>query len=107
VSSAVDNKIALNSYISTVVSVVLSVGVVFELPVVIYVLSKIGLVTPEFLIRNRKYAFVLVLILAAIITPPDVFSQIIVTIPLWALYEASILISKRVTRKQAELSENL
>jgi len=100
VSTMVDNKIALSSYVSTVVSVVLSVGLVFELPVVIYVLAKVGLITPEFLIRNRKYAFVLVLILAAIITPPDVFSQIIVTIPLWALYEVSILVAKRVTLKQ-------
>jgi len=100
VSTMVDNKIALSSYISTVVSVVLSVGLVFELPVVIYVLAKVGLITPEFLKRNRKYAFILVLIIAAIITPPDVFSQIIVTIPLWALYEASIIVAKRVAPKQ-------
>ena len=102
VSTLVDNKIALNSYISTVVSVTLSVGVVFELPVIIFVLSKVGLITPDFLIRNRKYAFVLVLIVAAIITPPDVFSMIIVTIPLWLLYEASILVSKRVSPKETE-----
>ncbi len=74
VSTMVANQIALSSYISTVVSVILSVGLVFELPVIIFVLSKVGLVTPAFLIRNRKYAFVLVLIIAAIITPPDVFS---------------------------------
>jgi sec-independent protein translocase protein TatC len=100
VSTMVDNKIALSSYVSTVVSVVLSVGLVFELPVVIYVLAKVGLITPEFLVRNRKYAFIIVLILAAIITPPDVFSQIIVTIPLWALYEAGILVAKRVTPRE-------
>lgn len=99
VSSMVDNQIALSSYISTVTSVVLSVGLVFELPVVIYVLAKVGLITPAFLTKNRKYAFVLVLILAAIITPPDVFSQIIVTIPLWALYEASIIVARRVAPK--------
>ena len=69
------------------------------MPVVIYVLAKVGLITPAFLIKNRKYAFVIVLIVAAIITPPDVFSQIIVTIPLWALYEASIIVAKRVAPK--------
>lgn len=100
VSSMVDNKIALSSYISTVVSVTLSVGLVFELPVIIFVLAKVGLITPAFLARNRKYAFIIVLILAAVITPPDVFSQLIVTIPLWALYEVSILVARRVVPKE-------
>jgi len=100
VSSMVENKIALSSYISTVVSVSLSVGLVFELPVIIFVLAKVGLITPAFLARNRKYAFIIVLILAAVITPPDVFSQLIVTIPLWALYEASILVARRVVPKE-------
>jgi len=102
VSTLVDNQIALSSYISTVISVILSVGAVFELPVVIFVLAKIGLITPGFLKRNRKYAFIVVLIVAAIITPPDVFSQIIVTIPLWALYEASIIVANRVSPKETE-----
>jgi sec-independent protein translocase protein TatC len=100
VSTLVDNQIALSSYISTVTSVILSVGVTFELPVVIYILARLGIITPKFLIKNRKYAFVIVLVLAAIITPPDVFSQIIVTIPLWALYEISIVVAKRVTPKE-------
>jgi sec-independent protein translocase protein TatC len=99
VSSMVANQISLSSYISTVTTTILSVGVVFELPVVVYVLSKIGIVTPDFLKKNRKYAFVIILILAAIITPPDVFSQIMVTIPLYSLYEISILVSKRVSPK--------
>jgi sec-independent protein translocase protein TatC len=102
VSSSVVNQIALDSYISTVVSVVFSVGIVFELPVVVYVLAKIGILTPAFLKKNRKYAFIFVLIVAAIITPPDVFSQIIVTIPLWALYEVSILVANRVAPKEEE-----
>ena len=99
VSSMVANQISLSSYISTVTTTILSVGVVFELPVVVYVLSKIGIVTPEFLKKNRKYSFVIILILAAIITPPDVFSQLMVTIPLYSLYEVSILVSKRVSPK--------
>jgi sec-independent protein translocase protein TatC len=96
VSTLVVNQISLSSYISTVTSTILGVGIVFELPVVVYVLAKIGIVTPELLKNNRKYAFVIILIIAAIITPPDVFSQMIVTIPLYSLYEISVLVAKRV-----------
>ncbi len=99
VSSMVSNQISLSSYISTVTSTILSVGLVFELPVVVYVLAKIGIISPEFLKKNRKYSFVIILIVAAIITPPDVFSQMMVTIPLYSLYEISILVAKRVTPK--------
>lgn len=100
VSASVANQIAIDSYISTVVSVVFSVGLVFELPVVVFVLAKIGILTPTFLKKNRKYAFIIVLILAAIITPPDVFSQMMVTLPLWILYEVSILVASRVAPKE-------
>jgi sec-independent protein translocase protein TatC len=79
---------------------VLASGFIFELPIIIYFLTKVGLVTPEFLRRNRKYALVIVLIVAAIITPPDVASQIIVAIPVIILYQVSILISKIVIKKQ-------
>jgi sec-independent protein translocase protein TatC len=99
VSALVANQISLSSYISTVTSTIFSVGIVFELPVVVYVLSKLGIITPDFLRKNRKYAFVIILILAAVITPPDVFSQILVTVPLYSLYEISILVSKRVSPK--------
>lgn len=102
VSSLVANQISLTSYISTVTSTILSVGVVFELPVVVYVLAKLGIITPDFLKKNRKYAFVIILIVAAIITPPDIFSQIMVTVPLYSLYEISILVAKRVTAKSME-----
>jgi sec-independent protein translocase protein TatC len=102
VSTMVDNQIALSSYISTVISVILWMGVTFEFPVIVFVLAKLGIITPEFLKNNRKYAFVIVLIVAAIITPPDVFSQIIATIPLWALYEVSILVAKRVAPRVEE-----
>lgn len=100
VSASVANQIAIDSYINTVVSVVFSVGLVFELPVVVFVLAKIGILTPTFLKKNRKYAFIIVLILAAIITPPDVFSQMMVTLPLWILYEVSILVASRVAPKE-------
>jgi sec-independent protein translocase protein TatC len=77
---------------------VLGTGLVFELPVLVYFLSKLGILTPKFMNTYRKYAVVFILILAAVITPPDVFSQIIVTIPLWILYEISIFISARVEK---------
>lgn len=83
-----------------ITNTLLGVAIVFELPIVIYFLTKIGLVTPEFLKRSRKYAIIVVLILAAIITPPDVASQIIVAIPIMFLYEVSIFISKMVIKKQ-------
>jgi sec-independent protein translocase protein TatC len=98
VSEMVLNQIALRSYITTVTMVTFASGLVFELPVIIYFLSRIGLVTPEFMKKNRKVALVLILVLSAIITPPDVFSQILVGIPLYVLYEVSIGISRRVIR---------
>ena len=105
ISPDVPNQIQLNSYISTVVSVTIAVGIVFELPILIYFLTKVGVVTPSFLKKNRKYMFVIVLVLSAIITPPDVFSQILVCIPLIGLYEISIKISQRVYKKrEAELA---
>ena len=99
VSDAVNNQIALSSYISTVVSVTFSLGVVFELPVFVYFLTKVGIITPEFLKRNRKYTLVVLLIIAAIITPPDIISQILVAIPLYGLYELSILVSQRIYKR--------
>lgn len=100
VSDVVANQISLSSYISTVVSVTFSVGIVFELPIIIFFLTKIGLVTPAFMRKNRKYMLVIVLIVSAIITPPDIFSQILVTIPLMGLYELSIYASERIARTE-------
>jgi len=99
-SDAIINQINLSSYIQTFTSVILSSAVVFELPVLIYFLSKIGIVSPPFLKRYRKHAFVLILILSAIITPPDVFSQILVSLPLVMLYEVGIMISKRIEKQR-------
>lgn len=100
VADQVHNDFDLNSYIGLVRASVLASGFIFELPIIIYYLTKIGLVTPQFLKNNRKYALVIVLIVAAIITPPDVASQIIVAIPVIILYQVSILISKIVIKKQ-------
>jgi sec-independent protein translocase protein TatC len=100
VSGEVDNQIDLGSYIGLVRASVLASGLIFELPIIIYFLTKVGLVTPQFLKKYRKYALVLVLILSAIITPPDIASQIIVAIPILILYQVSIYISKVVIRNQ-------
>ncbi len=100
ISNMVTNQISLASYISTIVSVTFSVGVVFELPVFVYFLTKVGILTPEFLKRNRKYMYVIILTVSAIITPPDIFSQVLVSIPLAALYEVSIFVSARIAANQ-------
>ena len=92
-------KPSYSSYIALIRSIVISSGVIFELPIIIFFLTKVGLVTPEFLKKNRKVALVIVLIVSAIITPPDVASQIIVTIPVIILYEVSIIISRRIVKK--------
>ncbi len=100
ISAKVDNQIDISSYIGLVRASVLASGLIFELPIIIYFLTKVGLVTPEFLKTYRKYALVIVLILSAIITPPDIASQIIVSIPILVLYQVSIYISKLVVRGQ-------
>ncbi len=91
---------ALSSFVNYMVMFTIPVGLVFELPILIYFLSKIGLVTPEFMKTYRRQAFVVILIAAAIITPPDVITQFLVGIPLFFLYEISIFISARVVKNQ-------
>jgi sec-independent protein translocase protein TatC len=82
----------------------LPLGIIFELPVVMYFLSKIGLVTPTFLRSFRRHTVVIILIVAGVITPsPDIFSQLMVAVPLYGLYEISILVSARVVKKRMEL----
>lgn len=106
VSDSVLNQISLRSYITTVASVALAAGLIFELPIMVYFLSKAGLVTPEFLKKYRRHSLVIILTLSAIITPPDVFSQIMVCMPLLILYEIGIWISRRIVKQQeAEFSD--
>jgi sec-independent protein translocase protein TatC len=106
VSSDVTNQINLRSYIGSVTSISLAAGVVFLIPIFSYFLSKVGILTPQFMKNYRKHAYVVMLLLSAIITPPDVFSQIMVCFPLVFLYEIGILISKRVVKKrEKELDE--
>ncbi len=100
VSHVVENEINLDSYVGLIKTSSIASGLFFELPIIIYFLTKLGLVTPQFLRQYRRYAIVIVMIVAAIVTPPDVVSQTIVAIPLLILYEVSIIISAVVHKKQ-------
>ena len=97
----IENRWTITSYIDTLVPLILGTGLAFQLPLVMFFLAKVGLMSPDFLRRNRKYAIVIILILAGIITPPDVISQVICTIPLMLLYEISILLTAKVQKEKA------
>lgn len=100
VSPTIEKLPSLNSYMGILASTTLAAGVIFELPILVYFLSRIGLLTPEFMRKYRRHAFVVTLLLAAIITPPDIFSQILICIPIVFLYEISIYISAFVVRRK-------
>ncbi len=106
VSTEISNEFDISSYISILRSSSLASGLVFELPIIIYFLTKIGLVTPQIMKKYRKFALVIVLVLSAIITPPDLASQVIVAIPILILYQVSIYISKVVLRNQNKKIKN-
>lgn len=100
VSDEIVNQINLTSYVSSVSTIMLGSGIVFELPIVIYFLSKVGLVSAQFLINYRKHAYIALLLMAAIITPPDVFSMLLVSGPLFLLYELGVILSRRTEKKR-------
>ncbi|WP_348533755.1 twin-arginine translocase subunit TatC [Hymenobacter nitidus] len=109
--ATIENQIDLQSYISTLTTMSLSCAFVFELPMIVFFLAKAGLITPEIMRLYRKHAIVVILIIAAVITPPDISAQIIVTIPILILYELSINIARVVTKSRtaslnAQLAEN-
>jgi len=106
ISEQVLNQINVRSYIGTLTSIILASGVIFELPLITFVLTKIGIITPQFLTKYRKHSIVVIFIIAAIITPPDIFSQVLVSIPLLILFEISIIISKNVYRQKQTDREN-
>lgn len=97
-SPNIANTFTVADYIDNIVSLVLGTGIVFQLPLAVYFLAKMGILTASFLRNYRRFAIVIILILAAVITPPDVISQLIVTVPLWLLYEISIGIAARVNK---------
>lgn len=103
----IGGEATLESYVGYLTMFTLPIGLVFELPVVIYFLSKVGIVTPEFLKKYRKHMVVILLVVAGVITPsPDLISQLLVFIPLFTLYEVGIVVSKRV-QKQREARAKL
>ncbi|WP_207429476.1 twin-arginine translocase subunit TatC [Pedobacter sp. SYSU D00535] len=106
VSDIIENNITIDSYLSSVATLTLGAGITFELPIIIYILSKLGIMTPAFMRSSRRYATVLILIIAAIVTPtPDILTMLTVSFPLFLLYEISIIVSGRVEarRKKEEL----
>jgi len=105
VSDEVENMINLRSYIGSVTSISLAAGVVFLIPIFSYFLSKVGIITPKFMKTYRKHSYVVMLLLSAIITPPDIFSQIMVCFPLVFLYEIGIMISRNVVKKREKEME--
>lgn len=100
-SSAIDNIIAIDEYFSFIISTMLAAGLVFELPMVSFFLSKIGILKPEFMRKYRKHSIILILLIAGILTPsPDVTSQLLLAVPLFILYEISIIIC-RISQKKS------
>lgn len=102
-ADSIMNEIDLNSYVSTVMMLTLACGIMFQLPVVVYFLTKAGIITPAFLKTYRKHAIVVILVLSALITPPDVISQLLMCIPLMFLYEISIVVASAIKRKEDKL----
>lgn len=100
VSGMVESNITLKSYISTFTTLTLVMGLVFQLPVIAFFLGKLEIVTSGLLRQYRKYAFLVIMLVAAIITPPDLMTLILVTIPLYLLYEVSILVLKRMEHRK-------
>ena len=100
VTEQVTNSFTLTNYVGFITMFVLASGIIFELPMVIYFLAKIGIVTPEGMREHRRHAFVGILVVAAIITPADLGTQVLVTLPVYILYELSIIIAKRERKRQ-------
>jgi sec-independent protein translocase protein TatC len=103
------NQVEITSYISTLATLTLACGITFQLPIVVYFLSKAGILTPSFMREYRRHSFVVILVLAAIITPsPDIYSQLLVSFPLFLLYEVSIWVSTTVVKNRLKaISEEL
>lgn len=104
-TTLIENQIAIDEYLRFVVSIALASGIIFELPMLSFFLSKIGILKPEYMRKYRKHAIVGIIIIGAILTPPDVISQLILAVPLVILYEISILISK-MSQKKIDVDNN-
>ena len=108
VSDTIQNLFSIDSYISTVTTLTLASGVAFQLPIVVYILANIGILTPKFMREKRRYAIIIILILAAFITPtPDALTMLVVAFPLFLLYELSIRVADVVAKKRKKRNEEL
>lgn len=105
ISDMISNEFDITSYVSTFVALVFGSGLLFQLPVVVYFLTRIGLLTPQFMRTYRKHAIIVILIIGAIVTPPDPLSQVLISLPLVILYEISIFISAYVVRQNRKREE--
>ena len=104
ISNKVNTMITLSSYITSFTSLTFVMGVVFQLPIIIYMLAKMGIISTQLLSKYRKYVFFIITVISAIITPPDVMTCILVTVPLYALYECSIWIANKVNKVENDNS---
>lgn len=101
VAEKVHSTITLDSYISSFVLLTLLMGIVFQLPIISFVLGEMGFVQSSILIKYRRYAFFVICFVAAIITPPDVMTLVLVAVPLYLLYEVSIKVVKKVEKRKS------
>jgi sec-independent protein translocase protein TatC len=108
VSSMIENTFDINSYLSSVATLTLATGVVFELPILVYILANLGILTPKFMRAGRRYAIVIILIIAAVITPtPDMMTMFIVSLPLFVLYEVGIMVAGAVEKRKLKKHDEL
>jgi sec-independent protein translocase protein TatC len=108
VSESIQNLFTIDSYISSVATLTLATGLVFELPILIYILASLGIMTPKFMRSTRRYAIVIILVIAAVVTPtPDMLTMTVVSIPLFVLYEVSIVVAAIVEKRKLKKSDEL
>jgi sec-independent protein translocase protein TatC len=100
VSADITNDVTLEDYLNRITFIPFATGIIFELPILMVFLTKVGIITPEFMVKYRKHAIIVLMVVASVITPPDIFSMILVVLPLLLLYEASIMLCKRTVKKQ-------
>jgi sec-independent protein translocase protein TatC len=106
VSTSIQNLFSIDSYISSVATLTIATGLVFELPILVYILASLGILTPKFMRESRRYAIVIILIVAAVVTPtPDMLTMTVVAIPLFLLYELSISVAGVVERRKKKRAE--
>jgi len=106
VSNQIQNLFSVDSYLSSVTTLTLATGLVFELPILVYILANLGILTPKFMKESRRYAIVIILIVAAVVTPtPDMLTMTVVAIPLFLLYELSIGVAGAVQKRKKKREE--